>query len=495
MRTNLVPFNLGLLVLSANDLKSLIAIRTLDTFEGSSKNFHPFGLFSTEIFGKVGDERRSRRFAYMDLKVDIFHPVIYKALCDLKQLHGEIIAGTSYAVFDKQTKSFIKSEPGQGDTGFAYFMKHFDELVFEERESTERLFNIKLVQKYREKNEAVMSKLIVMPAGLRDFEVDAAGKPSVHEINTFYKRAFSVANVISEASLINNPESIDRNRFALQRTVCELYEYIISLLEGKKKHYLGKYASRTVYNGTRNVITTTNYNIDHLNDENNINSYNTIVGLFQFLKGTLPLAIHHIREGFLSKVFSGANAPMYLVNKKTLKRELVEIDPNLFDEWMTVEGLEKVIARYGEEDMRHLPLETETHYFGLTYRSPNTEKTKYFSLLQDIEQVANMPTKDPKHVTPMTFVELMYASVYRFANRIPWFVTRYPVSGYGSIFASMVYLKSTTKGEVRKELDGETGEELYQTDASEFPIPGEQFMNSMALPSKHLARAAADFDM
>ena len=72
-----IPFNIKILALTPDRLKAIRPVRALDIFEGSSENFHPDGLFSVEIFGRVGDERRNRRFSYVDIKVPVFHPVVY----------------------------------------------------------------------------------------------------------------------------------------------------------------------------------------------------------------------------------------------------------------------------------------------------------------------------------------------------------------------------------------------------------------------------------
>ena len=97
-----------------------------------------------------------------------------------------------------------------------------------------------------------------------------------------------------------------------------------------------------------------------------------------------------------------------------------------------------------------------------------------------------------KDVRPITFVELLYLSVFSDANSIPVFVTRYPVINYGGVYPSYVYLKSTVLGEVRKEL----GDDWQETGliANQFPIKDTQFMNSMSPARKHLGRLGADFD-
>ena len=164
----MLPFNIALLILSPENLKGLQQVKVLDIFD-TNKNLHPEGLFSPEIFGKVGDERRNRMYGYIDLKVNIFHPTIFKAIVDLKELYGSIMAGTAYATFNEETKDFEPASMLEGETGFAFFLKHFPKLVFEERKSTSREFSIKLVNKNR--NQCLMNKLIVMPAGLPGWQI------------------------------------------------------------------------------------------------------------------------------------------------------------------------------------------------------------------------------------------------------------------------------------------------------------------------------------
>lgn len=484
MQTKLLPFNIDLLILTPDLLKGLQPIEVMDIFDGSTKNFHPKGLFSTEIFGKSGDERRNRIFSYIDLRIQIFHPVIFKALCELKQVYGEIMAGTAYAIWDETLKDFIKCPQTQGDTGYSYFLKHFNEIEFEERESDKRSFNIRLINKYRE--NALLDKLIVMPAGLRDYEVDEHGKPSENEINTYYRQAFSYAHLITPAAIKMNPDSVDMTRYNIQLKVNTIYDYIKNMLEGKKKLILGKWASRRIYNGTRNVITSLNNNPNRVDDPNMVGTNQTVVGLYQYMKSTLPVAIHHLRAGFLSKVFRGPTEPVILVNKKTLKKELVHASSAHYDEWMTNEGLEKVITRFGEEDLRHLVLMIDNYYMGLIYLG----KDGTYRLFQDIDELP--ADRNKEDVRPVTFAELLYLSVFQDAHTMPIFVTRYPLINYGGIYPSYVYLRSTVKGEIRKEL----GDDWQPTGlvANQFPIRHAQFMNSMAPARKHLGRLSADFD-
>lgn len=484
MAAAILPFNIALFILKDSDVKNIRPVKVHDIFTASNqKNFHSDGLFSIETFGKVGEEKRNRLFSYIDMRVSVFHPIVFKTLCDLKGLYGEIMSGRAYAKFDKETKDFYRSDAIEGQTGFNFFVEHFKELQFEERPSAKREFSIKLINKYRD--NCLMDKLVVMPAGLRDYVIDGNGKPSQDEINGLYLKVLSIAGVIENVDAKINAEYLNSARHNLQIAVMEIYDYIKNMLEGKSKLILGKWAARKVFNSTRNVITSQIPDAQELHGPRTVGANQTIIGVYQYLRMILPLAVKAVRDTYLSDVFVGSNSPAVLVNKKTLAKEAVYLEPEDFDEWMTYEGLEKVFARFGEENLRHEPLEINGYYLGLIY-----DDGEYYRFVQDVAELPE--NRDPKYLRPISFVELLYLSVYKDANQTPCFVTRYPVTGYGSIYPSYVYLKSTVKSLVRKELDASwepTGSVAY-----EFPSPGVPFYNSMSPHGSKLARLTADFD-
>lgn len=484
MNASMIPFNISLLVPKKEDLNYIIPITSMDTMEPSSKNFAPNGLFSTEIFGKVGEEKRNRLFSYIDLKITVFHPVIFKALHELKHIYSGIILGREYAIWNDEIKDFEKSTFLEGQTGFHFFAQHFEKIVFAERKSAGREHNIKLVEKY--KKDCLVDKLVVMPAGLRDYEFDENGQPTEGEINTKYRKMLSLSNLVADPAAKAQPDAIDGIRAQIQVTFNEIYEYFTGLLEGKRKLIQGKVVTRKIFNTTRNVATSLSNTVNTLDSPQLVDQNSTVVGLYQYLKSIVPVAVHQLKIGFLSKVFVGSNSPAYLVNKKTLKKEMVNIDPSDYDRWMTSEGLRLVITNYGEEDLRHTFLEVEDHYLGLIYLGPDNT----FALFQDIDDLPKERSR--KDVRPITFSELLYASVYEHANEMTGLVTRYPVTGYGSIYPCNIYLKSTVKGQVREELTDsfeKTGKK-----AIEFPIYQERFVNSMSPSISHLKRLGLDYD-
>ena len=124
---------------------------------------------------------------------------------------------------------------------------------------------------------------------------------------------------------------------------------------------------------------------------------------------------------------------------------------------------------------------------GLIYKGPDGT----FRLLQDIDELPE--DRDKAHVFPLTFCELLYLSGYMNWNRYPLFLTRYPVTGVGSIYPSLVYVKTTIKSEVRRELSETWGEMTDAHTAYSFPVGG-AYVNSLIPHLTKLGRLGADFD-
>ena len=482
MRINQIPFNIELLIPTDRELKTIPRIAVLDIFKNTNQVFHPDGLFSTESFGKVGEERRNRTFGYIDLKLDVFHPIIFKAITDTKSLYGDILSGSTFAIWDDKLKDFIKSTPIEGETGFVYFLKHYKEIKFEERKSVERTFNIKMLYKYI--NECMFSELLVLPAGLRDFEIDETGRPREDEINKYYRKILSYSNLVHPEVYKVHPESLDDVRYSIQNGVNEVYDYLKNFVEGKKKLIQGKWCTRQIFNGTLNVASSLIFDVEELDSPKAPGVNDSLVGLYQFMKATLPVTIYNLKNGYLSNIFIGPNSPAVLVNKKTLRKEMVDIDPDIYDNWMTDEGLESTISKFGEEDLRHEPIIINNHYLCLIYKGNN----KTYKLFSDINE---LPDKlDKKLVTPVTFYEIMYISVFKDSNTIPAFITRYPITGLGSTYPSWTYLKSTVKSETRTELDDDW--KRTNTICYEFPIKNETSFNTVSPNSCHYGRLGLD---
>jgi hypothetical protein len=494
---NDIPFNVQILKIEDRTFANVRPVTSMDTFDGATRNFAENGLYSISIFGRMGDDIRNRRFSYIDIRVGVLHPILWRALGKLKQLYHDILLGQTYAVFDATLHDFVRSDVVNGQTGYQFFLEHAGKIEFQKTNSVERDFNIRVVKKYWK--IALTSKIVVEPAGLRDIQLSGDGRHEEDEVNDLYRRLMAISNTIALHSLKGANEALDHTRVLLQKTFNDIYEHFESMLRGKRKLLQNKWAARRIQNGTRNVITAMNTSVMVLGAPGNIGVNHTGVGLYQYCKSVMPLAWHQLRSGLLSKVFSVPNVPARLTDVKSLEVVDVEVRTVTYDKFMTNAGLEKLIKTFSQADMRHRPMVVEGYYLGLIYKDnwsadqglPNPGKGKVFKVFQDIR---DLPVGwDPKKVTPLTFAEWLYTELYQKSKEIPLFFTRYPVASAQSIYPSLTYLMSTVNSENRTPLNDQW-QPVVGADAFTFPILGEAFINSMVPHSSRLALLNADFD-
>jgi len=485
MKAQELPMNIELLILDDERAKLMKPIETLEIYDGVSKNFHPKGLFSTEIFGRVGDPRREAVFSYINLNVEVYHPFIYKTIIKLKALYGDIMSGKAYAIFDPKLKDFVRSNQVEGQTGYNFFFSNFNKIELLRNKSIKRDYYVELIDKY--KGRYAIDKLLVLPAGLRDLEVDSTNRVSENEINKPYRKVLGYSNLIQGINTELNMDYIDNIRYNMQVTILEIYTTIKNMLEGKRGMIQDKWASRKIFNSTRNVITGYVSNATNLDDPRTITTNHTVVGLYQCLKCISPLSLKLIRDEYLSDIFTGSNSSYTLINKDTLQREHINSDPRIYDEWMTSTGIEKKLNLYSNESSRHLPITIGDKYLLLILLTPDNG----FKVVKDIRDVPEELLK-VSILRPITYTELYMASIYKHIHDIPVMITRYPAIEYGSIYPSWIYLKSTVRSEVRYELD----DSFTKTEnvCAEFPIANEKFFESTSVSVKQLARLGADFD-
>ena len=485
MQRQEIPFNISLLNLTPELLRGIRPITSLDIYDANN-NFHTDGLYSSEIFGKVGDTSRDRKFSYIDIGVKIFHPQIYKTLGKLKQMYTGILEGKIYAIWDDKIKDFVKSNPIDGQTGMWFFMTYWTEIKFEHNASTQRDDYIRLIEKY--KSIALTDKIIVYPAGLRDVEVDASGRTTKDEINDQYVKLLSISNTLRNMNLKETPELFDGQRLSLQRIFNDIYEYFTSLVDGKKKFFMGKWASRKIFDGTRNVISASILDSPFLGSQYAPSPLHTMLGLYQALKSIRPIATYHVRNKILPTIFKDVNSPAILVNRKSLRKEYIQLKPYVFDKFNTDEGIEKILTNFGDNSIRHNPVIVGEHYLCLVYKDK-----KSFKIVHDISEVPE-DFKNKGTITPITYAEFLYISCYEILYKYPIFITRYPIAGIGSIYPSIMYTKTTVVSEIKTELDENWELDNNRYKAHQFPVTGEEFLNTLVPSVTKISGMAADYD-
>lgn len=490
------PSELDILKVSPQEARFLGKVTTGQIF-GSGSNFHPEGLFSVEIFGAVGSEVRMEQFGVIDLNMSVITPVVYKNITELGSLYSKIMKGQQYAEFDEKLKDFVPSMSENADTGYAFFLKHLPELKFKENESRKRKYKIELVYKAIKEDTILMNYLFVLPAGMRDYIVGKDGRPEEDEINTFYKRIINIVNLIDKDRARTNPELFNDSAHGLQTAIANLYEYILTILDGKNKLIQGKWVSRRVFNSSSNVASSYVDTTEGLSDPRQFKYDDTRIGLHQYCRSFAPVTLYNIRNKYIRDIFPDNSNIVYLTNSKTLKREEVVVRSiqKDIDLWTSMAGLEKVTASLGNFDILDKPIvftpkgkRTEM-YMGLLYK--DNEKFKFFQDIDDLPEHL-----DKKNVRPVSFFEFIYMSIYNMNKKYPALVTRYPIGGIGSSYPTWTVLTTTVETESLYEMDHEWMVDKEDPDklAVNFPIFDSGYFRTITVHVCHLGRLGGDFD-
>lgn len=476
--------NFWLLNVNRQLVQGLNPTTALDTYVGATKNFHPDGLYSIETFGPFASEQRDETFSYIDINAEIISPVIALTLFQLKRLYKDVMSGKRYATWDAQAKDFMPAAPGDdgSDTGYSFFMSHYAELAPRKTNSLIRLQSIDLVNKYRD--IALSRYVLVLPAGLRDIEVVDGKRDKEDELNKYYRKLLRISKMIPNVNNKNH-KSLDSIRWNLQNTFIDIYKYFFDMEDGKYGFIRGKWAARRVQNGTRNVISSMDCTSEVMGREDEIRPTDTIVGMIQGLRCLLPVAIHATRTKYLPNIDAG-NGYLYLIDKKTLKREPVLVSPEDYDQYTSDEGIEDLIIGYRHRDDKHQVLTVNNRYLGLIYNDGSVFKVFF--------DISELPAGlDRKFVKPLTICELLYLSGHEIWGKYFGLLTRYPVTGDGSTYSSTIRLVTTTRSKMLYELD-ERWQDVNNP-AICFPdrtIP--ELVTSMAPNPTRIVGLGADFD-
>lgn len=476
-------FNIDILLLRPEIIRTMREVKKPHIFEPNSNVFDRDGLFSTDIFGPIGSEVRNNQFGYIDLSIEILHPLVFINLISMRSLYGEIVTGKVYAKFDNSVSDFVPASREEGgNTGYDFFFKNMDKIVFKDNDSDQRKFKIDFINKYM-KEPYYVNKWLVLPAGLRDYTLDKNDRPTEDEVNDLYRELLNVSNMLKNTNLTpENKHLMDPTRYRLQNITVKIYEHYKALMDGKNKFMLGKVAKRAVSYGTRNVITPSLTKIVDLDDPNRIRANDTIIGLYQYTKAISPIAMHHIQTKFVNRVLNPDSNQAYLINPKTMKTELVEIKINKRDEWLSQEGLDGILTKLGQEDIRVEPVKVDGYYMCLLYDTGDKVEVVF--------DTNNLPDyMDPKLLRPITYSELAYISIYETRGKYPAFLTRYPVAGLGGIYPCKSYVKTTTKGRsVKFFMPGM----LTPMVMVEYPVLNDQWVSSLSPALVKISRLSAD---
>lgn len=471
-------FNIDILAPTTQEVRTIGKITKLNIFSNGHE-FDPDGLFSTTIYGEVGSKERNTRFGYIDLGIDLLHPLVYQHAISLNSLYRDIIHGDTFAMFDEKINDFVKVDDiSTGETGLHFFIKHFNKVDIDKGQSDQRDFKIEMVKKYST-DENLIRYLLVLPAGLRDYLVKD-GKPSEDEINDKYRAMLSISSNLTNMKITKaNIGDYNPVIIKLQKIFLEIYLHFKTILSDKGGFIQDKWAKRSIKYGTRNVITPITKLMKNMDSENKIGFNDTVVGLYQYINGINPITKNRLNDLFLSRLLDPTTTQALLFNKETLKAENVSLKPKTIREWTTFEGLDSILHKLGQDDIRYDGVSLDNHYLILVKDSGDS-----IDLYFPGDNIENT-----KGLRPLTYMELFYIAIYDIRNKYPALLTRYPVTGVGSTYLTNIYVKtSVTDRDITLNMNG-ISKKVYG-----YPRLNEKPFNSISPHYTRLGRLGADHD-
>lgn len=403
------------------------------------------GLFSTKIFGAVGSEERLDRFSYIDLNVNVIHPRIYRNIRKMSSLYRDIIDSKVKVIFEKGK---YKVDPS-GETGIGFFIKNIFDLIAETTESAERINMLKGFNKYRDKGLLLNKYLIVIPAGMRDFEVSDDGRITMDEINDAYRKVITDANMLKVGSIKNNDIYILR----LQNRLEELTNEIYLRLKGKKG-FIGKNISgRKVDYETTNVISGKSRVIEDLEDGEEDAMSEAGIGILQYAKNIEPISKYMIKHKFGLKIMDIQDSTATVYSNK-LELSKVTVNDIIMKRWTDSKGLGSLLNRFRDYYFRDYDVvinhNKEEHYpFLFKVLSPN-DMEMYIGLDVGVEnKELKLYTKDyPStypYFRPIKYGEMLTIALNDTFGDAYGTITRHPIADQASIPIVKFRVDTTTE--------------------------------------------------
>lgn len=463
-------------------------------FEPNSNRFHPQGLFSEEIFGSITSTDRFITEALIALNTVIIHPMIYTTVIKPKSLYLQILAGKQYAVFDETDFQFklasIHTE-GAG-TGFQYFLKNIIRLAEAPAPSALRASNLhKLLVKY--KDNLTISNLIVLPAGLRDIDLQSARLPK-DDINKLYMNVINLVSSLTGYQLSEDP-IFDGIRFQIQTRVADIYEYLMDMISGKGGFLQKHYGARKIAYSTRNVISVSTNEADEPNHVANIKSDETMIPMLNVIKCFQPFFTNYVKNRIFQEVFvHGSTERVAAINPKNLELEYITLRPAEANKYITSDGVNHLLNQFKHVGFRESPITIQdvnrNSFFVLLVFVDVEEQTVFVA--KAFDELKRLSKKDIKKsdVHPMTWVEALYIASIHITKDKHALITRYPALGDGSIYPSKVHPITTTESNPYNVIF-DTGFTVF---APHYPKLGNAYYESIIVHTSRLSGLGGDFD-
>ena len=214
--------------------------------------FHPDGLWSERIFGRVGSNIRSTTFGYVKLNCKIIHPEVLPILKKISPYINKIIRNENkYIIKDGVIVQSIDND--YGETGIKFLIASLDKKLIDFNNPSYKKTKKELIEYLDSKYSTFLidNYPILPPGGLRDMDENKkSGVIQNSEINNYYQTLLYLSN-----TLIGDKD-IDNNTLSkIQNIAVSINLFIKLLLKGKEGLLRSRLLSKTIDFSGRLILT------------------------------------------------------------------------------------------------------------------------------------------------------------------------------------------------------------------------------------------------
>jgi len=239
--------------------KKIQPITSSKYYEGSGRNsLNKKGLFSEEIFGRMGSRDRKKTYGYINLKLDFIHPEVYRILTSINTDLTKLIIGKENYILDNNNN--LVQDDENGKSGVFYFIQIINNINWDNIK-TEKPKHIRFIKENKDK--LLINKLVILPAGFRDIQITKTGKQFIQygEINKTYSTLINQTEMLSDDLDLFDEELMGSLYKSIQRNLINVNTWIKSKIKGKHGMIRGGMLKKSVDYSARLVIVPDN-NLD-----------------------------------------------------------------------------------------------------------------------------------------------------------------------------------------------------------------------------------------
>ena len=214
--------------------------------------FHPDGLWSERIFGRVGSDIRSKTFGYIKLNCKIIHPEVLPILKKISPYINKIINNENkYIIKNGVITQSIDND--YGETGIKFLIDSLDKKLINFNSPAYKKTKKELIEYLNTKYSSFLLDIYpcLPPGGLRDMdESKKSGIIQNSKINDLYQNLLYLSN-----TMIGDKEIDNNILLKIQNTAISINLFIKSLLKGKEGLLRSRLLSKTIDFSGRLILT------------------------------------------------------------------------------------------------------------------------------------------------------------------------------------------------------------------------------------------------